>query len=285
MTPVPLRDVFPESNDAGAGSPANAAICRRSLEGCQQASQHPSERFGACGDVFNSSEDVHSRPAIPGCAPTVGASHLLVVERGRCERSSPAGHGWPTELDRMRFSIADAIGSRSTRDRSPVLTRRGRYLELSTNGEHRSSLDLAVPRNRSLLTLPAPDVVRSAVPEKAGPVLPQPALERSSAHSVHVLTPALPRRCRKTTKPPVERFNQPADGLDDPRLHDRRRSLGRSRLMRQIMESVENVRPGLVFRPALRDRLRELGNLCREPAVIAGRVKDRQLRRVGLTLS
>lgn len=73
---------------------------------------------------------------------------------------------------------------------------RGRYFELPADPEHGPSLDLAVPRYRRGLAVTHPDVVGGTVSKEPRTMLPEPAFERSSAHSVCVLTTAFPRsRC------------------------------------------------------------------------------------------
>src|SRR5579864_3505823 len=103
--------------------------------------------------------------------------------------------------------------------------------------------------------------MRGAMPREARAVLPQPALERSSAHSVDVLIAALAHSSCQSTEQLVERLDDLAERFDDTRLYDRCDPLRRCRLVRQVMERVEDVRPGLVFGLALRDRRREFGDL------------------------
>lgn len=115
-----------------------------------------------------------------------------------------------------------------------------------------------------------------AVPKEAGVMVPEPALKCAPTHSVRMLTAAIPGSSSEATEQLVERFYDLAQGLDDPRLHNGRDSLGSRRLVREIVQGVKDVRPGFVLRPTLRDRGRKLGDLGCNPAIIVPRIEDRE---------
>jgi hypothetical protein len=82
-------------------------------------------------------------------------------------------------------------------------------------------------------------------------------------------------------EPPIERLDQTAQRFNQPRLHNRSNPLRSGRLVRQIVQCVEHVRPRLVLRPALRDSRRKLRDLRGDPAIIVPGVQDRKFRRIG----
>jgi hypothetical protein len=160
------------------------------------------------------------------------------------------------------------------------LPRRRGNLELSADCAHGSSLDLTMSRDRSCLTALHPDVVRGAVPDKAHAVLAQPALKRTPAHSLDVLVATVPRRSQKPTKPVAKRLNHLVQRTDDAGLQERGNALGGSGFVREVVQSVKDIRPGLMLGPPLGDRCWEFRDLRGDPAVLIPCVNDRELGRI-----
>ena len=156
-------------------------------------------------------------------------------------------------------------------------------LELLTDGEHRPAFDLAMPGHGGRSAVLHPNVMGCAVPKEPGVMLPEPALKCTPTHSVRMLTAAIPGSGSEATKQVVQRFYDLAQGLDDPRLHNGRDSLGSCWLVREIVQGVKNVRPGFVFRPTLGDRGGKLGDLGGNPAIVVPRIEDREARRISST--
>ena len=164
-----------------------------------------------------------------GCAPRfVGLSSgfpvvlacrgppVLVVERGRCERSSPAGHGWPAEWARKKaFKLCatldvERIAKNPTDSRTIAALGRSSHPQMERRAGHPH--DRAVARTRERYHhrgLPARrqhDQARSDRPHHPDRDCPRPI--PTQRRRDRVPRPALIIRSETTTNPALSRGNQ-----------------------------------------------------------------------------
>src|SRR5581483_8653160 len=109
-------------------------------------------------------------------------------------------------------------------------------------------------RRLTLATLP--NVMTRSVTHEMSTVPAQPAFQGAPLHSA---------------------MQQGSDRLDDARLKCVRQALQRSWLVRQVMQSLEDVAVRLLLRRALRGRCWDLLDLRGDPAVFVLRAPDRQV--------